>query len=37
MREARAWRALMGLENTVVEGVVFDDRLHTDSVHPYHY
>ena len=25
MREARVWRALMGLENTVVEDVVFDE------------
>ena len=33
MREARVWRALMGLENTVVEDVVFDEDAAVMVVH----
>ena len=33
MRKARVWRALMGLENTVVEDVVFDEDAGVLVVH----
>ena len=33
MRETRVWRALLGLENTVVEGVEFDDDAGVIVVH----